>query len=89
MPDPQKAEIRLLEKSSLPIIERTLFLFAHLLFHLFEDPKLENLIEESLSHATDMQAATSHVQSGEATEETTIGEDEEDPALKNEGPDGK
>ena len=33
---------------------------------------MEGLVEQSPSHVTDMQAATSHVQSGDATEEAAM-----------------
>ncbi|TQD89513.1 hypothetical protein C1H46_024912 [Malus baccata] len=79
MLDPLNAEIRPFWKSPLKLLhlDGSLLLPAHF-GRLREELSIDGLAEQSLSHVTDMQAATSHVQSGDATEEAAMGDDDDD-----------
>lgn len=74
MLDPLNAEIRPFWNSPLKLLhlDGSLLLPAHF-GRLREELSIDGLAEQSLSHVTDMQAATSHVQSGDATEEAAMG----------------
>ncbi|KAM1575416.1 hypothetical protein ACFX10_031846 [Malus domestica] len=79
MLDPLNVEIRPFWNSAIKLLhlDGSLLLSAHF-DRLREELSIDGLAEQSLSHVTDMQAATSHVQSGDATEEAAMGDDDDD-----------
>lgn len=58
------------------------FLRRELLFILLEYLKACGVLERSFWQSSDMQAATSHVQRGEAMEEAAMEEEEEDAKIR-------
>lgn len=97
MLDPQREEIKPLWNSELHLDE-TLLLRAHLV-GLLQEPSMDGHVGWSAPHVTDMQAATSHVQSGDVKDEAAMRasdevvvveeENEESPEAEIENPEGK